>query len=130
MIGVRGAVLAFARAAAWETGVGARPVLPACGVPDGSPRCHRHPRVYTRVEGAMASGTVVPVHMADRASLPLAWQCGLGPHVADFCPPPGSVRRPFGASFNRTPVRALTPLRYGMTRRKKQSQRRSRRCGE
>jgi hypothetical protein len=108
-------VLAFARAAAWETGGGARPVLAACGVPDGSPRCHRHPRVYTRVQGAMASGTVVPLHKPDRARLPRAWQIGLSPHVAGFDPPAGSARRPGGASFNDTPVRALTPLLYDMS---------------
>ena len=108
-------MLAFARAAAWETGGGARPVLAACGVPDGSPRCHRHPRVYTRVQGAMASGTVVPLHKPDRARLPRAWQIGLSPHVAGFDPPAGSARRPGGASFNDTPVRALTPLLYDMS---------------
>ena len=35
--------------------------------------------------------------------------------VENFCPPPGGVCRPFGASFNRAPVRALTPLRHGMS---------------
>ena len=35
--------------------------------------------------------------------------------VENFCPPPGGVCRPFGASFNRAPVRALTPLHHGMS---------------
>ena len=68
-----------------------------------------------RVQGTMASGTGGPVHTPDRGSLPLAWQIGLGPHVAGFRPPPGAVRRPGGASFNDTPVRTLTPLRWDMS---------------
>ena len=61
-----------------------------------------------RVQGTM-------VHKPDRASLPLAWQIGLGPHVAGFRPPPGGVGRPGAAPFADTPVRTLTPLRWDMS---------------
>jgi hypothetical protein len=43
------------------------------------------------VQGTMASVTGGPVHKPDRGSLRLAWQIGLGPHVAGFRPPPGAV---------------------------------------
>jgi hypothetical protein len=55
-------------------------------------------------------------HKPDRWSLPLAWQIGLGPHVAGFRPLPGAVRRPGGAPFEDTPVRTLTPLRWDMSK--------------
>ena len=55
------------------------------------------------------------VHKPDRASLPFAWQIGLGPHVAGFRPPPGGVGRPGAAPFADTPVRTLTPLRWDMS---------------
>ena len=55
------------------------------------------------------------VHKPDRASLPLARQIGLGPHVAGFRPPPGGVGRPGAAPFADTPVRTLTPLRWDMS---------------
>ena len=55
------------------------------------------------------------VHKPDRASLPLAWQIGLEPHVAGFRPPPGGVGRPGAAPFADTPVRTLTPLRWDMS---------------
>ena len=46
------------------------------------PRWYCHQRVYMRVQGTMANFTGGPVYNPDRASLPLAHQIGLGPHVS------------------------------------------------
>ena len=67
-----------------------------------------------RVQGTMANVTGGPVYNPYRASLPLARQIGLGPHVAGYRPLPGGFRRPGGTSFEDTPVRALTQLHAGM----------------
>jgi len=45
-----------------------------------------------RVQGTMANFTGGPVYNPDRASLPLANQIGLGPHVPGYGPLPGGVR--------------------------------------
>ncbi len=56
------------------------------------PRWYCHQRVYMRVQGTMANFTGGPVYNPDRASLPLAHQIGLGPHVSGYGPLPGGVR--------------------------------------
>ena len=91
-------------------------------------------RVYLCEQGAMVGVTVGPVHKPkssapflrppsrqrpffkpDRASLPLARNIGLGPHLSDYKPPPGAAVRPAEAPFEDTPVRILEPLVYGMS---------------
>jgi hypothetical protein len=88
---------------------------PCCGLRVATgrawlPRWYPHPRVYMRVQGTMTNVTVGPVYNPYRASLPLAHQIGLGPHVAGYCPLLGGVGSPGGAPFEDTPVRTLTQL--------------------
>jgi hypothetical protein len=63
-----------------------------------------------RVQGTMANVTVGPVYNPYRASLPLAHQISLGPHVAGYCLLLGGVGSPGGALFEDTSVRTLTQL--------------------
>ena len=56
-----------------------------------------------------------PFFKPDRASLPLARNIGLGPHLSGYKPPPGAAVRPDEAPFEDTPVRILEPLVYGMS---------------
>jgi hypothetical protein len=56
-----------------------------------------------------------PFFKPDRASLPLARNIGLGPHLSDYKPTPGAAVRPAEAPFEDTPVRILEPLVYGMS---------------
>ena len=56
-----------------------------------------------------------PFFKPDRASLPLARNIGLGPHLSGYKPPPGAAVRPGEAPFEDTPVRILEPLVYGMS---------------
>ena len=56
-----------------------------------------------------------PFFKPDRASLPLARNIGLGPHLSDYKPPPGAAVRPAEAPFDDTPVRILEQLVYGMS---------------